>query len=87
MTEIGRKWDERLRAEEGTGCHSRELIEIAVIMSFFSEISMACYTDRNEQIRLLCGSAQTLFSPPQAADGLLTGLKGAVATRRGIEGN
>ena len=41
-----------LKEEDATGCHSGELIEMATIMSLFSENSMASDTDRNEQIRL-----------------------------------
>ena len=37
--------------------HSGELIEMATIMSLFSENPMACFTDRKRQIWLLCGSA------------------------------
>ncbi|MFZ1748031.1 MAG: hypothetical protein WAU17_19135 [Nitrospirales bacterium] len=46
-----------MRDEYATGCHSGKLIELATIMSLFSENLMACDTARNGQIRLLCGSA------------------------------
>lgn len=51
-----RQLPEHVWEEDATECHSGELIEMATIMSLFSENSMACYTDRNKQIRLLCGS-------------------------------
>jgi hypothetical protein len=57
VTENARELHEQLREEDATGCHSGEFIEMATIMSLFSENSMVCYTDRNGQIRLLCGSA------------------------------
>lgn len=40
---------------------SLELIETAKSMALCSKYSMACYTDRSWQIRLLYGSDQTLL--------------------------
>jgi hypothetical protein len=57
MTKNARELHEHLREEDAIGCHLGELIQMATIMSLFLKNSMACYTDRNEQIRLLCGSA------------------------------
>jgi len=37
--------------------HEKQLTEIAEIIEYFSEESMAFYTDRKSQIRCLCGSA------------------------------
>ena len=57
VTEHASDLHEQLREEDAIGCYSGELIEMATIMSLFSENSMACFTDRNGQIRLLWGSA------------------------------
>jgi hypothetical protein len=42
VTENARELHEQLREEDATGCHSGELIEMATIMSLFSENSMVC---------------------------------------------
>lgn len=57
VTENARKFYEHVREEDAIGYLSDELIEMAMIRSLFSEISMVCYTDRNEQTQVLYGFA------------------------------
>lgn len=56
MTENAREWHEHLREEDAINAIRVNSLEMATIMSLFSENWMACYTAKNPQIRLLCGS-------------------------------